>query len=109
MLTCKHTSRLISEGQERQLSLKERINLRLHVWMCNKCRRFEQQIVTMRKIMHRKWTQATPPTNNQITRVALIKSMMFLAHTTLVLSLHVNANERNFLTAKNILSTDERR
>ena len=66
MLTCKDTSRLVSEGQERQLSLKERINLRLHVWMCNNCRRFEKQIVTMRKIMHREWTQNTPPTSEQL-------------------------------------------
>ena len=66
MLTCKKTSRLISEGQERQLSMKERINLRLHLWMCNNCRRFEKQIVTMRKIMHREWTQGTPQTNNQL-------------------------------------------
>ena len=66
MLTCKHTSRLISEAQERQLSLRERINLRLHVWMCNNCRHFEQQIVTMRKIMQREWTQVTPPTDNQL-------------------------------------------
>ena len=66
MLSCKDTSRLISEGQERQLSLKERINLRLHVWMCNNCRRFEKQIVIMRKVMLQEWTQDTPPTNNQL-------------------------------------------
>ena len=66
MLTCKHTSRLVSEGQERQLSLKERISLRLHVWMCSNCRRFEKQIITMRKIMRREWTQDTPPANNQL-------------------------------------------
>ncbi len=66
MLTCKHTSRLVSEGQERQLSLKERISLRLHVWMCSNCRRFEQQIVTMRNIMQCEWTQDAPPTNKQL-------------------------------------------
>ena len=66
MLTCKHTSRLISEGQERQLSLKEKISLRMHVWMCHNCRRFKQQIITMRKIMQREWTQESPPTNKQL-------------------------------------------
>lgn len=70
MLTCKNTSRLVSEGQERQLSLKERINLRLHVWMCNNCRRFEKQIVTIQKIMLSEWTQGAPPTNNQLPREA---------------------------------------
>jgi len=66
MLSCKNTSRLISQAQERRLSLRERINLRVHVGMCNNCRRFEQQIVTMRKIMHREWKQYTPPTNKQL-------------------------------------------
>lgn len=70
MKTCKDTSRLISEGQERQLSLNERINLRLHVWMCNNCRRFEKQIIIMRKIMQRKWTQDTPPANKQLSSEA---------------------------------------
>ena len=66
MLTCKNTSRLISEAQERQLSLKERINLRLHIWMCNNCRRFEKQIISMRKIMQLKWTQDSSPVNKQL-------------------------------------------
>ena len=70
MLTCKDTSRLISEGQERQLSLKERISLRLHVWMCNNCRRFEQQIVAMRKIIQREWAKDTPPTNKRLSSEA---------------------------------------
>jgi hypothetical protein len=66
MLSCKGASHLISEGQERQLTLKERFNLRLHVWMCNNCRRFEKQIVSMRKIMRREWERDTAPTNNQL-------------------------------------------
>jgi predicted anti-sigma-YlaC factor YlaD len=66
MLTCKNTSRLISEGQERQLGLKERIKLRLHVWMCSNCRHFEQQIVTMQKIMRDEWKQEILPANKQL-------------------------------------------
>ena len=66
MLNCKSTSRLISEGQERQLTLKERINLRMHVWMCKKCRRFEKQIASMRNIMRREWLRDKAPTNNQL-------------------------------------------
>ena len=66
MLTCKKTSHLVSEGQERELSLKERINLRLHIWMCNKCRRFERQIVQMRSIMRKDWTQDANPTDKKM-------------------------------------------
>ena len=70
MLTCKDTSRLISEGQERQLSLKERISLRLHVWMCNNCRRFEQQIVAMRKIIQSEWANDAATKNKQLSSKA---------------------------------------
>ena len=52
MLSCKETSRLVSDSQERKLGLWERLNLRMHVWMCVNCRRFERQMQIMRKAMH---------------------------------------------------------
>jgi hypothetical protein len=51
MLTCKDASRLISEGQERQLRLRERWGLRLHLWICANCRRFERQIHLLRRAL----------------------------------------------------------
>jgi len=51
MLTCKDASRLISEGQERQLRLRERWDLRLHLWICANCRRFERQIHLLRRAL----------------------------------------------------------
>ncbi|MDX2502963.1 MAG: zf-HC2 domain-containing protein [Gammaproteobacteria bacterium] len=70
MLTCKDTSRLISEGQERHLSLKEKISLRMHLWMCNNCRRFEQQIVAMRKIIQGEWANDAAIKNKQLSSEA---------------------------------------
>ena len=51
MLTCKDASHLLSEGQERPLGLRERWGLRLHLWMCVSCRRFEQQLAVIRQAM----------------------------------------------------------
>lgn len=51
MLTCKDASRLISEGQERHLRLRERWGLRLHLWICVNCRRFERQIHLLRRAL----------------------------------------------------------
>ncbi len=51
MLTCKDASHLLSQRQERPLSLRERLGLRLHLWMCVSCRRFEQQLALMRRAM----------------------------------------------------------
>ncbi len=51
MLTCKDASHLLSEGQERPLGLQERWGLRLHLWMCVSCRRFERQLAMIRQAM----------------------------------------------------------
>ena len=53
MLTCKDASRLISEGQERHLRLRERWGLRLHLWLCVNCRRFERQIHLLRRALRK--------------------------------------------------------
>lgn len=51
MLTCKQTSQLVSEGLDRKLRLRERIRLRLHLWMCQRCRRFERQLRFLRRVL----------------------------------------------------------
>lgn len=42
---------MISERQERPLGFWEHWGLRLHVWMCVSCRRFEQQMALMRQAL----------------------------------------------------------
>jgi predicted anti-sigma-YlaC factor YlaD len=44
MLSCKETSLLVSQARDRRLSWAERIRVRLHLWMCSQCRRFERQL-----------------------------------------------------------------
>jgi hypothetical protein len=51
MLTCKEASRLVSHRQDRPLSFRERWKLRIHLWMCGNCRRFERQIGLMRRLL----------------------------------------------------------
>ncbi len=52
MMTCKEASRLISEGQERPMKLMERWGLRIHLWICDNCRRFERQVRFLRQALH---------------------------------------------------------
>ncbi len=52
MLTCKEASHLVSQNQDRPLSFNERLGLRMHLWMCANCRRFERQIGLMRRLLH---------------------------------------------------------
>lgn len=44
MLSCKQASQLLSQSLDRRLSWCERISLRLHLAMCDFCRRFSQQL-----------------------------------------------------------------
>jgi anti-sigma factor ChrR (cupin superfamily) len=53
MKTCKEVHRLVIEGQDRKLSFMERISVRVHLMMCNACRRFEAQMEFMRQALRR--------------------------------------------------------
>jgi hypothetical protein len=47
-LTCKESSRLISLGLDRELSLGQRASLRLHLVMCTACTKLKAQFEFMR-------------------------------------------------------------
>lgn len=49
MLSCKDASRLQSQAQDRRLTLAERFSLRLHLLICDNCRRFARQLQLIRK------------------------------------------------------------
>lgn len=49
MLTCKDASRLQSQAQDRPLHLGERLSLRLHLLICDNCRRFKRQLNLIRQ------------------------------------------------------------
>ena len=48
MLDCKHASRLLSQEQERQLTLAEKVGLKFHLLLCDACRNFARQLGLMR-------------------------------------------------------------
>ena len=49
--TCNTITQKISESQDRKISLKDRIGIRIHLMGCNFCRRYEQQLIIMRKMI----------------------------------------------------------
>lgn len=49
MLPCKDVSRLVSQGLDRELSLRERMALRLHFVICASCRNFDRQVHFLRR------------------------------------------------------------
>ena len=52
-LSCKEATRLISQREDRQLSLGERIALRLHLAICRGCRAVSEQIPFLRRALRR--------------------------------------------------------
>ncbi|GAB4118072.1 MAG: zf-HC2 domain-containing protein [Sideroxydans sp.] len=50
MMNCREATQLMSEAQERELALKERMALGMHTLMCKGCHNYKQQMTALRKI-----------------------------------------------------------
>jgi hypothetical protein len=50
MLNCQAATRLLSESQERKLTLKETMALKLHTLMCKGCRNFGKHLQVLRTL-----------------------------------------------------------
>lgn len=53
MLSCRETTQRLSEAQDRELSLTEKLQLRMHLAMCGGCRNFSKQIDFLRAACRR--------------------------------------------------------
>ncbi len=53
MLTCKEATRMMSEAQDRPLSIGERLQLQMHLAMCRGCRNFRVQMDFLRTACRR--------------------------------------------------------
>lgn len=49
MLNCRQATRLMSEENERELTARERIELRVHNMMCKGCTQYRKQIGFIRR------------------------------------------------------------
>lgn len=48
LLSCKQTTRLLSQGEDRKLAFGERVALRVHLAICNGCRNVNAQFRFLR-------------------------------------------------------------
>lgn len=53
MLKCKDMTHLLSEAQDRKLTVSERLQLEMHLAMCSGCRNFKSQIAFLRQACRR--------------------------------------------------------
>ena len=49
MLRCREISRLVSESMERDLPLRQRLEVRMHLMMCRLCSGFARQMQLLRR------------------------------------------------------------
>jgi len=70
MLNCKQTSALVSQSLDRQLTWRERIAVRIHLWICVYCRRFAQQLNLIRRMMQAWQQQATDQSELALSQAA---------------------------------------
>jgi len=52
MLKCKEVTHLLSEAQDRELSLPQRLQLKMHLAMCTGCRNYKGQMAFLRQACH---------------------------------------------------------
>lgn len=60
MLTCKEVTHLLSEGQDRKLTVAERVRLEMHLLMCSGCSNFRRQMEFLRTAC-RQYIDSRPP------------------------------------------------
>lgn len=53
MLSCKETTHLLSQAQDRKITVTERIHLEMHLAMCKGCKNFKQQMNFLREACKR--------------------------------------------------------
>ncbi|MFT5963136.1 MAG: hypothetical protein ACI8WM_003486 [Burkholderiaceae bacterium] len=51
--TCREVHRLVSEGQDRDLSVIEKIRVRLHLIVCDACTTYTRQMRFLRQAMRK--------------------------------------------------------
>jgi len=59
--TCRESSVLLSQKQDRKLTLLERLGLYLHLAACSGCRQLERQLALMRAAIRRYLDRDEPP------------------------------------------------
>ncbi len=60
MLNCKQASELMSQEQDRSLSLAERLGLRLHLLICSACTNYRRHMFVLREACRRYGGGGTP-------------------------------------------------
>ena len=77
-MNCVQASKVISQSLERKLTLRERLALKFHLFICNACKQFNQQLIALRLTFKKLTATIENDTNIQMpseTKNRLLKSI----------------------------------
>jgi len=69
-LTCREAARLQSEGLDRPLTLRQRIGLRIHLFLCKWCRRYGKHLRFLRLAAHEHPDKLAEPSRQTLSDAA---------------------------------------
>lgn len=72
MMPCRHATELVSASRDRDLTIRERLMLLLHLALCLPCRRFRRQVSELgasAKATDEQFTSDTPLTDEARARI----------------------------------------
>ena len=67
---CKHASRLQSEALNHQLPARQRLGLKIHLMLCDWCRRYGKQTSMLRDATHQHPGEMIPPVPQSLSEEA---------------------------------------
>ena len=59
MLSCKEATRLVSQGMDRRLPFGRRVQLRVHLAICDGCTNFSKQMALLRRALREFGTKSS--------------------------------------------------
>ena len=77
--TCKDVTQMVSVSMEERLPLRQRIDLKLHLWICLACTRYRKQLQWIRETIRRhesELQQSTEPTLSHQARERIKRSLL---------------------------------
>ncbi len=80
MLNCKDMTRLISDSLDRKISLRQRLELWMHIAMCGMCRAFRANVIALRKIIRETETPPDPASIEPEERLQPAEKSRILEH-----------------------------
>lgn len=75
MLSCHEAAQLMSRPRDVRLSWRERLGLRLHLLVCQACRRAQVQLAFLRRAAERMDSDTTGPALPEAARRRIVESL----------------------------------